>query len=344
MALSRVFKYWIVLAVVFIIGLLWTTYFYFTLAPVAVSFDLPGTTAPVAASEITPVVIERGTGLREIADDLAGKGLIRSVSAFKLYAIMSGNAHQLKPGLYPLSPASSTTEIIRFLVAGPAKEISVLIPEGATVADAEAQLARYGVIHPGAISKLRVTDFYDDFPFLLGTRSFEGFLFPDTYRFYFDSDPSLVVRTMLTNYAARVSPLIADEGRVDWDSIPVSRRGIFTSLQITTMASMIEKEVPYSIDRKMVADVMYRRLKLGMPLQIDATVDYAKKRGDQYDTYLHYGLPPGPISNPGVDAIDAALNPRSTQFLYYLSDPKTKHTIFSKTFEEHKANKEKYLK
>jgi len=125
---------------------------------------------------------------------------------------------------------------------------------------------------------------------------------------------------------------------VDWNSIPVLRKGIFTIHEIANIAGMIEKEVPDSDERKMVADVIYKRLKINMPLQIDATVLYAKNNGDIYDTYKSYGLPPGPISNPGLDAIDAALNPKAGPYLYYLSDPETGDTIFARDFEEHKKN------
>jgi UPF0755 protein len=150
---------------------------------------------------------------------------------------------------------------------------------------------------------------------------------------------------MLTAFATKVGPLVSDEGVADFASIPVLRRGIFSIKDVITIASMIENEVPNSADRKIVADIIYRRLKIGMALQIDATVDYAKERDDdRYNTYLNPGLPRGPISNPGIDAIESALNPKSSPYLYYLSDPKTKKTIFSKTFEEHRANIDKFLK
>lgn len=344
MLLSRSHKIFVGLAFFLIIGLLWLAYFYFTLAPVTTAFDLPGTassTPPHVGA--VPIVVERGEGLKEIAQLLINEQLIRSASAFKLYAILSGNAHQLKPGLYTISQSSSTIDIIHSLVSGPAKEISVLIPEGATLADMDATLTRYGILRKGALLGLRVSDFYDDYPFLRGARGFEGFFFPDTYRFYFGSEPAAVAKVLLGNYATRVGPLIADENKIDWDNIPITRRGIYNSLQITTIASLIEKEVPDSAERKIVADIIYRRLKIGMALQIDATRDYAKEKGSRYDTYANPGLPPGPIASPGLDAIEAALNPKSSSYLFYLSDPKTGKTIFSKTFEEHKANILRYL-
>ncbi len=344
MLLSKSHKIIVGLALFLIIGLLWLAYFYFTLAPVTAAFDLPGTASSTPARVgAVPIVVEKGEGLKEIAQLLINEQLIRSASAFKLYAILSGSAHQLKPGLYTISQSSSTIDIIRSLVSGPAKEISVLIPEGATLAEIDATLTRYGILRKGALLGLRVSDFYDDYPFLRGARGFEGFFFPDTYRFYFGSEPVAIAKVLLGNYATRVSPLIADENKIDWDNIPITRRGIYNSLQITTIASLIEKEVPDSAERKIVADIIYRRLKIGMALQIDATRDYAKEKGLRYDTYANSGLPPGPIASPGLDAIEAALNPKSSSYLFYLSDPKTDKTIFSKTFEEHKANILKYL-
>jgi len=282
--------------------------------------------------------------LFEIAKQLQSQGLIRSASSFKLYAIISGNAHRLKPGLYAISSASTSIELVRSLVAGPAKEINVLISEGKTMREVDEVLAKHGIIKRGELVNLRVTNYYDEFPFLRGARSFEGFLFPDTYRFFFESSPDKVVRVFLKNFSAKVSPLISDGSSVNWDGIPISRRGIFNITEIITIASMIEKEVPDSAERRLVADIIYRRLKISMPLQIDATVDYAEIYSERYNTYKHAGLPPGPIANPGLDAIEAVLNPRASNYLYYLSDPKTNKTIFSRDFEEHKENKLKYLR
>ena len=110
------------------------------------------------------------------------------------------------------------------------------------------------------------------------------------------------------------------------------------------IASMIEKEIPLSSERPLVAGVMYQRLRIDMPLQIDATTLYAKEvKNARYDTYQFYGLPPTPISNPGLDAIWAAAHPQESEFLYYLSDPRTKKTIFGKTIDEHNENRAKYL-
>lgn len=327
------------LALVAIIGLLWGAYFYFTLSPV-----MSVESVEASASANNPIIISKGDGLKKIADMLEEKNLIRSASSFEFYSFLTGKAHQLKPGLYNLNPASSTIEIIRLLAAGPGSEVQVLITEGQSMYEIDATLAKLGVIKPNDLVKFNVATLQDQYPFLLGSKSLEGFLFPDTYRFFFGSTPEEAVRPFLENFKSKVEPLIASETTVDYDNIPITRRGIYSIKDIVTIASLLEKEVPSTTDRQMVADIIYRRLKIRMALQIDATVDYAKLHGSQFNTYENPGLPPTPIANPGIDALTAALNPKANQYLFYLSDPKTKKTIFSKTFDEHKINKEQYLR
>ncbi len=339
MAISRSFKFVIGFAALFIVACLWAAYFFYNLSPVS-----GGEGVVAAPTSTVPLIIERGTGFRTVAKELATAGLIRSETDFKFYAILSGSAHQFKPGLYSFSAASSSIQIIHALVKGPDKEITVLIPEGQTLTQIDEILSKFGVIKKGSLVALSPVDFVAKYPFLKNAHSFEGFFFPDTYRFYFGSLAPDVAATMLDNFVAKVTPLVSDEGTANFDQIPVLRRGIFDMHQIATVASIIEDEVPGSADRKVVSDILYRRLKMGMALQIDATVAYAKAmRDERYDTYKNAGLPPGPIDSAGLDAIDAALNPKASPYLYYLSDPKTKKTIFSKTFDEHKANVIKYL-
>ncbi len=346
MALSRSSKLLIALSLIFIFGLLWATYLFYQLSPAqgGPAGSAIGDQVHIFATSSLPIVIEKGEGFREIANQLAQNGFVRSESMFKTYAILSGSAHKFKPGLYTFTAASSSIEIVRALVNGPSKEITVLIREGETLAEINTTLARYGVIPGSSLAKLAVNDFREKYPFLQNAVSLEGFLFPDTYRFYFGSTAQDVALAMLDNFKQKIDPLISDEGVPQYDAIPVLRRGIFTLPQILTIASMIENEVPGKDDRRIVADIIYRRLKIGMALQIDATTEYANFVGDdRFDTYKNSGLPRGPISNSGLDAIEAALNPKSSTYLYYLTDPKTKKTIFSKDFEEHKMNRAKYL-
>lgn len=307
-----------------VVFLLWIPYYIYMLGP------RMSVVPTLGASEPVSFAVAQGDGLRGISVALEGRELVKSAQFFRLYAFLSGKAHQLKPGMYEISPASSTPEIAEQLVAGPADEVEIRILEGATVREIDAQLAKAGVIVAGELLAQTIASSSADYPFLAKAENFEGFLFPDTYRFYYGSKPEMVLKAMLDNFGEKAAQIIIDSRKSFSD--------------VLTIASMIEREVPDPDDRKVVAGIMYKRLSIDMPLQIDATLPYAELNGELYDTYKRYGLPPGPIGNPGLDAIAAALAPKTSNYLYYLSDPETDKTIFSKTFEEHVANKEKYLR
>ncbi len=314
----------LVILSIFVIFLLWLPYYVFMISPVTTA------EGPEVVTEPVELIISTGEGMRSISTGLQGQGLIKSAQFFRLYAFFTGQAHQLKPGLYEVSAASSTPEIVKQIVAGPTNEVEVTILEGATVREIDNQLSILGVIQPGELLRFSLASTTEVYPFLEKAKGLEGFLFPDTYRFYYGSQPEIVVKAFLDNFGEKAAQIIID-----------SRKNM---IEVLTIASMIEKEVPDSDDRKLVSGIMYKRLSIDMPLQIDATLPYAEKNGELYDTYERYGLPPGPIGNPGLDAIAAALAPKTSIYLYYLSNPEDGKTIFSKTFEEHVANKEKYLR
>jgi len=219
---------------------------------------------------------------------------------------------------------------------------TITIPEGYTVAQIDEVLTAAGVLNGGRLANLKPTDF--DYPFLANAtgESLEGFLFPDTYEFFLNSPSRVVAQKMLDNFSSKAALLLEPE----------------TAYQTVIIASMIEKEVPDKRnDRRLVAGIIESRLDLGMPLNVDAAVCYAESPfgcagvedidfeiDSRYNTYKYRGLPPGPISNPGLSAIKAALNPEDSDYLYYLSRPDTKETIFSKTLDEHTKNIVKYLK
>jgi UPF0755 protein len=200
----------------------------------------------------------------------------------------------------------------------------VTIREGLTVDDINKQLSSYGVLEDAKLSE-----------------DLEGYLFPDTYEFFVPSSLETVKQKFIKNFNAKVPQLIPKDRNIK---------------EILTVASIIEKEVPNSGERLLVSGIIWKRLERSYPLQIDATVCYAIKptpcssisRKDfsidsPYNTYLNKGLPPGPISNPGLDSISAALNPKKSQYWFYLSDPKTNKTIFSVDLDEHNQNIVKYL-
>lgn len=291
--------------------------------------------------------VSQGEPLRSMSERLANEGLIRSAKSFRVYAVFAGLAHAIKPGTYEVAPSESAAKIIEKFAVGP-KDIEVVIHEGATLKDIDRTLAKRGVLPTGAIEALRVADFRAKYPFLQNVKSLEGFLFPDTYRFAPGSSAQTVAEKMLDEFSAKAYSEFVAAGS-DW----------YAALII---ASLIEKEAPdVQEDRAIVSGIIARRLNIGMGLQIDATVLYAKcgkalltcenlrlTRDDYsvaspYNTYLHAGLPPTPIASPGIDAIRAALNPQKTDYLFYLSDPKTKRTIFSRDFEEHNEQRARYL-
>ena len=307
--------------------------------------------APANAADTATVVFEvqQGESFRAIADNLSVARLIRSSKAFDLFALLGGRALALKPGLYRLDPAMSTSQILNVLSAGNANEVTVTIPEGSNIYEIDAILSAALVIRPGELVNFH------------GDGALEGKLFPDTYEFYTDSNASSVVQEFIADFNNKALPLL--------DAQPKNIE------QNLILASILEKEVPTS-DQQIVAGILIKRLAAGIPLDVDATVCYAKllvsqsssnqspssqvsqspsngvcqqltaidfKIDSPYNSYLYRGLPPGPIGNPGVSAITAALHPVSSPYWYYLSDPKTGKTIFAKTLDEQNQNRVKYL-
>ncbi|HNW55866.1 MAG TPA: endolytic transglycosylase MltG [bacterium] len=173
----------------------------------------------------------------------------------------------------------------------------------------------------------------------------EGYLFPDTYRFRASSTPEETIEKMLNNLDSKLTPKMRQD---------IHNQGK-TVYQIITMASLIEKEVRSTKDMKMVSGIFWNRIANGQRLESCATLayilgenkpqySYEETRIDSpYNTYINYGLPVGPISNPGIKAIEAAIYPTNNDYNFFLTRPDTGETIFSRTFEEHKANKAKYL-
>ncbi len=273
--------------------------------------------APVSKTAASlRIEIAKGEGVREISAKLEKYGIIRSPRAFIIYSFISGSAGSLKPGIYELSPTVSVFTVVKNLQSGPDEDVSILVREGDTLPEIEARLVQARVLKKGELVK---------FP----GKSLEGFLFPDTYRFFFNSSPESVVERFMSNFYRQAVPLLAERCQVSGVKCQD-----YNTYELLNLASILEKEVPFHEDRRLVAGLLYKRLGIGMALQVDAAPW----------TYDHPGLPPKPIANPGLDAIRAAVNPEKSDYLYYLSDPVTKKTIFAKTFDEHVQNKFKYLR
>jgi UPF0755 protein len=212
-------------------------------------------------------------------------------------------------------------QIVQKIISGDIAKMKVTIPEGFTVKEIKEKL---GIKLPG--------------------ENLEGYLFPDTYYFPIDVSGEEVVKIMRENFEKKISPYkkgIEKSGK--------------TIQEIVIMASLIEKEVKTKKEKKLVSGILWKRLKNGIPLQVDATITYitGKKTtkipledlqiDSPYNTYKYKGLPPAPICNPGLESILAALYPEESDYWYYLSTPEGK-TLFFKTLEEHNLAKAKYLK
>ncbi len=304
---------------------------------------------------IKTIEIAPGMGSRAIGDLLTREGVIRSKWTFVAYISLRGHASSLKPGAYAFGNAA-IPEISKTLVQGVENERAITIPEGWSLNDIGQYFEGTGIMTRREFDALTNADgrrqFRERFGFLADAparATLEGYLFPDTYRVFKNASKEDIIAKMLENFERRVAPDTPGEVRE-------RKKSLF---EIITLASLIEKEVTSDADRALVSGILRKRLDAGIPLQVDATIVYIKRaRGERlnsnrvslddlrikspYNTYLSLGLPPGPIANPGLSAIRAALNPQSSAHLYYLSALDGR-TIFSRTLEEHNLAKARYL-
>ena len=288
--------------------------------------------------------VQKGWGDSEIAVALQKMGIIRSSYFFKLYAILSFNHSSLQAGEYSLSPKMSVYQIAGKMAKGDVIRDNVVILEGWNIKDIGKYLESKNICKQDYFISLTKKDYSNQFDFLKDkpkSSDIEGYLFPDTYEISKGGTCEDVLTAMLTNFGQKLTPAMRAE-------IKSQKKSIF---DIVTTASLLEKEVATLTDKKIVAGILWKRMSIGMPLQLDSTIIYItgnidiyakdKKIDSPYNTYKYRGLPKGPISNPGVDSITGAIYPTKTSYWYYLTDGKT---IFSETLEQHNEAKEKYLK
>lgn len=281
----------------------------------------------------------------QVADILKDNGLIEYKPLFKLFAGFTKAKTKMSAGTYELNTDMDYRAIISSMSAGSASrsEISVTIPEGYTVDQIFQLLEEKGVATVSELSETAANHDYK-FDFLEGIplgdpKRLEGYLFPDTYRFYIGEDPLYAINKMLANFTVMVPKETRDELAQNGQSLS----------DIITVASLIEKETD-GTDQALIASVIYNRLEnpsvTNGLLQIDATLAYLnggkvpteadKSIDSPYNTYLYKGLPPGPISNPGSEAIWAAMNPKSTNYYYYALGTDGLHH-YSRTYQEHQS-------
>lgn len=305
--------------------------------------------SPVSKSEESIVFsVSERESLQSVADRLSEKRLIRHSLSLTLLGGAFYKMRTVKAGEYFIAPQESPFSIARKLAIGaPRKEKNISIPEGWTVQDIAAYLEHNGFFSQQEFMRTLQSDWGASYSFLAGVSTqthFEGYLFPDTYRVFENASPRDIIKKMFDNFQKKFSDDFRKDAHEKGKSIN----------EIIILASIIEREVRSDDDRAKIADIFYRRMILGMPLQADSTVNYITGKqtpslsaadtliDSPYNTYRFKGLPPSAICNPGLSSITAALYPQQNDFLYFLTK-KDGSTAFSKTFEEHVQNKRQYL-
>lgn len=301
----------------------------FGLSALFLAFSL---SAPASFPVGATFEIPEGATLSKTAQILKEKNVIHSVLLFRAYVTYLEGDKSVMSGYYFFGGKLSLFSVARRVTEGDYEipKVKVTFPEGSTVFDI------------ADILKAAMPEF-DKNTFIGLAKNDEGFLFPDTYFFFSILTPKEAKNTMRDNFDAKIK-----------DIEPKIKASGHTLDDVIVMASLVEKETKTPEDRRIVAGILWKRLAMNMPLQVDAAFNYVNgkntydltaddlKIDSRYNTYKYKGLPPGPIANPGLDAILAAIEPTTTPYLYYLSEKDgTMH--YAKTFEEHKKNKVTYL-
>jgi UPF0755 protein len=325
---------------------------------VASAWFVFGILSPVKIASQPNLTIVTGDGVHQISYNLKQKNIIRNQFIFETYVYLKDVGSDFRAGDYSLPEVINIKRLVDLLTSGEAAtNPALLVKEGDTIDDIDRSLAGQGQFKAGDfLSALKGLnqDFLSDREFLSdkpATASLEGYLFPDTYYFFSYSSASDLIRKMLNNFEAKLAADLRAE---------IKRQGK-TIFDIVTLASIVEKEAKIdqnnpSPDANIVAGIFWKRLAAGMPLQSDATIKYETKRtptaadlkiDSPYNTYLFKGLPPGPICNPGLAAIEAAIYPAESDYWFFITKKNQDGTVnyyYAKDFSEHKANIAKYLK
>jgi len=290
--------------------------------------------SPVNADKTPTIfVVNKGEGVREIANRLKSQKIIRDPVVFFLLTRIQGLDKQIQAGDFRINPSMSAQEVANGLTHG-TLDIWVTVPEGQRAEEI------------ANILKQKIPNYSESWRAELIAN--EGYLFPDTYLIPRDADIKLILSLFKNNFDKK------------YQSVQAQKTTSFSEVQTIIIASIIEREAVFNEDRPQVASVLSNRLNIDMPLGVDPTIQYAvgydsttkswwKKDltvddlaiNSPYNTRKVTGLPPTPISNPGLSAIKAALNPANTDYLYFYSDKKG-HLHFGKTLQDHEANIKKY--
>lgn len=300
---------------------------------------------PISSSTVVKSIeIKEGATAEQIAVQLEEAGLIRSAWAFKLYISSKEVRNALQAGIYELTPSQGIPEIVAQLTHGKIATNLVTLLPGQRIDQIRTRLKQEGFKDKQVASALNPAN-YQGHPALVDkppAASLEGYLYPDSYQKTGTTDPSIIVSAALDEMEDKLTPSVRSA---------FAKQGLST-YEAIILASIIEKEVSNQGDRNQVAQVFLKRLKIGMALQSDATASYGaildgKSASSNYDspynTYLHKGLPPTPISNVTESSLKAVAFPADTDWLYFVSgDDGTTH--FAKTLDVHESNVQRYCK
>jgi UPF0755 protein len=283
----------------------------------------------------TRVIIPRGASFAEAADSLSKANLVGWRKMFRVYARVTGGDRHIKPGTYLLRHGTPWKDIIAALHGGHGLVNTITIPEGYTISQITPLLAKTLKVPVESVqAAVRDTSLLArlDIP----NPTLEGYLFPDTYAFPLGTTASQAVHEMVYDFERRWKP--------DWDAKAAALK--INRNDLVTMASIVEREARVPEERPVIAAVYYNRLQKGMLLQADPTVQYALGHHvgrvlykdlevkSPYNTYIHKGLPPGPVAAPGVASLAAAANPTNVPYLYFVASPDGHHE-FRMTLQEH---------
>jgi len=307
-----------------------------------------------SSSQTVLVTIRQGESVRDVGERLEKEGVVSSAILFRILVALEGYEGQLQAGDYEFEKGMPTVQVIDRLHKGITSPLVVTIREGMRAEEIADLMQSKGVV--SRQSFLEAIQGSYDFAFLLNkpvSANLEGYLFPDTYFFGRTTSVEDAVKQMLENFDTKFSQDLRQEA---------ANLGLSVHT-VVTLASIVEREAQVPEERPIIAGVFLRRLRLGIPLEADPTVQYAvgndpasvaeygywKKELSQqdlevdspYNTYRRMGLPPGPIANPGLASIEAVVRPAQTNYLYFVAKPDGSHA-FAETLEEHLRNVELY--
>jgi UPF0755 protein len=278
------------------------------------------------------IEIKEGSSLEEIADELVARQVIGRSWLFTVILRISGGARYVHAGIYRFDEPANLVSVASRLVRGESgiPNIKITFPEGLSVREMNTRIT-------GLFPRVGGAEF------LNAAQPYEGYLFPDTYHFFASADTDDLISAMRENFEVKFAS--------QYSTLTSPR----TLADIVIMASLLEREANTEEDRRMIAGILWKRIEIDMPLQVDVVFGYILEKGayaptfddlkidSPYNTYLYRGLPPTPINNPGLAALHAAVNPTLSPYLFYLTG--NDGTMrYARTFAEHKQNREKYLK